>query len=196
MVISTSSGPRASSRRGPKNYSDYAILQEYAVEPKALSTWSDFRYFVNSFGNGQGRLISKYPDAWPRLVWESCAETSPINRRRVEEGLVALRNRLLKTKRDYDETMGWLENAAQAHKSEPFHAIIASSSSECSETIVAGELSDDSPLWKVARDGQVPRQAQAMAVLTESLLFHSSEVFYRPALRQHQQTWSAAGGFP
>lgn len=166
------------------------MLYEYAVEPQVLSSWSDFRYFVGRFGNGQGRLISKYPDAWPRLVWESCAETSPINRRRIEEGLVALRNRLLKTKRDYDETMGWLENAEQAHKSEPFHAIIASSSSECSETIVAGELSDDSPLWKVARDGQVPRQAQAMAVLTESLLFHSSEVYF---IDQHYGTTSKHG---
>lgn len=154
------------------------MLYEYAVEPQVLSTWADFRYFADRFGNGHGRLISKYPESWPRLVWEACVESSPLNRRRIEEGLKILRNRLLKTKRDYDERIGWLENTEQAHKSEPFHAIIASSPSECAETIVAGDLSDDSPLWKVARDGHVPRQAQAMANLAESLLFHSTEVLF------------------
>jgi len=166
------------------------MLYEYAVEPQVLSTWADFRYFADRFGNGHGRLISKYPESWPRLVWEACVESSPLNRRRIEEGLKVLRNRLMKTKRAYDERTGWLENAEHAHKSEPFHAIIASSSSECAETIVAGELSDDSPLWKVARDGHVPRQAQAMSVLADSLLFHSTEVLF---VDQHFGTTSKHG---
>jgi hypothetical protein len=166
------------------------MLYEYAVEPQVLSSWADFRYFADRFGIDHGRLISKYPESWPKLVWEACTESSPINRRRIEEGLNILRNRLLKTKRDYDEKLGWRENAEQAHKSEPFHAIIASSSSDCAETIVAGDLSDDFPLWKVARDGHVPRQAPAMAVLAESLLFHSTEVYF---IDQHFGTTSKHG---
>ena len=154
------------------------MLCEYAVEPQALSTWADFRYFADRFGSEHGRLISKYPESWPKLVWEACAENSPINRRRIEEGLIALRNRLLKTKRDYNGELGWLENAVLAQASEPFHAIIAVSSCECQKAIVASDLSDDTPLWKVERDGQVLRQAQDLAALAESLLLHSTEVIF------------------
>lgn len=154
------------------------MLYEYAVEPQVLSTWADFRFFADRFGVSHGRLISKYPESWPRLVWEACAESSPINRRRIEQGLIALTKRLLKTKRDYNATLGWLENAEQAHLSEPFHAIITSSESRCDRAIPGSEVTDDTPLWKVDQDGQVNRQAQAMAELVESLLFHSTEVCF------------------
>lgn len=154
------------------------MLYEYAVEPKVLSTWADFRYFADRFGNEHGRLIAKYPESWMRLVWDACVESSPINRRRIEEGLVALRNRLLKTKREYDEGETWLENAQRVHTSEPFHAIIASSSCGCDRALIAGDLNDDSPLWKVDRDGQVLRKAQPLAALAGPLLFHSTEVSF------------------
>lgn len=154
------------------------MLYEYAVEPQVLSTWAEFRYFAERFGNEHGRLISKYPESWPKRVWESCTESSPINRHRIQEGLIALRNRLLKTKRDYNEELGWLENAELAQASEPFHAIIVASSCKIQKAIVANDLCDDSPLWRVERDGQVPRQAQDLAALAESLLFHSTEVSF------------------
>ena len=51
------------------------MLREYAVEPDLVPTWLDRktgRYFLNNFGLGTPRIISRYPRKhWKRLVWEA-----------------------------------------------------------------------------------------------------------------------------
>lgn len=161
------------------------MLFEFAIEPEALATWANFRYFVDRIGNGHGRLISKYPEAWPRLVWAACTETSTINRKKIEAGLNDLRNRLLKTRRRYDDGASWFQNALRADQLEPFHAIITTSTSESDRSIHADDLNDDSPLWRVERDGRIKRTATAMASLAEPLLMHSTEISF---IDQHFST--------
>ncbi len=47
------------------------MVYEYALEPELVATWGnrqDFRYFVEKFGLGQPRIVSRYPKPWKRLV--------------------------------------------------------------------------------------------------------------------------------
>jgi hypothetical protein len=44
------------------------------LKPSLLNNWKDFRYFTEKFGIAQGRLISRYPKRWKRMVYESLCE--------------------------------------------------------------------------------------------------------------------------
>jgi hypothetical protein len=50
------------------------MFYEYALKPSLLNNWKDFRYFTEKFGIAQGRLISRYPKRWKRMVYESLCE--------------------------------------------------------------------------------------------------------------------------
>ena len=154
------------------------MLYEYALEPSVLSTWQSFRYFLDKFGIGEGRLISKYPKHWKAMVWESCANESPIAKKRIEEKLDQLDRKLLKTKRDYRDGTDWLNNVLEAHNTEPFHAVICNSSHESDVVLAAEELDDNLPLWKVEPDGKRPRQASDLVDVVKSLLHHSTEIMF------------------
>jgi hypothetical protein len=154
------------------------MLYEYALEPSVLSTWQSFRYFLDKFGIGEGRLISKYPKHWKTMVWESCANESPLAKKRIEEKLDQMDRKLLKTKRSYRDDTDWVSNALDAHEIEPFHAVICRSIHELESVLVADDLDDTLPLWKVQRDGMIPRQAIELGAVVRSLLYHSTEIVF------------------
>jgi len=49
------------------------MLYEFAVEPTCLDNWQTFRYLIEQFGVSHGRLISRFPKDWIRLVIEHCS---------------------------------------------------------------------------------------------------------------------------
>lgn len=152
------------------------MLYEYAVEPEVLGTWSEFRYFLEQFGIGQGRLIANYPKGWGQMVWEACLESDPVKRKRIELRLGELRRKTAATRRAYTDGEPWLTNALAAHQQEPFHAIVVKSECAHPHALRAEELDATTPLWKVETDGCIQRTALTMAALAGPLLRHSSEI--------------------
>ena len=73
------------------------MLYEYARRADLLSNWKDFRYFTEKFGVSRGRLLSRFPKRWKRLVYESLANCGEIERKRIEEGLHRLDDRLVRS---------------------------------------------------------------------------------------------------
>ena len=45
------------------------MIYEFALEPKLLNNWKDYRYFVEKFGVQHGRLISSYPLQSTHRFW-------------------------------------------------------------------------------------------------------------------------------
>ena len=154
------------------------MLYEYALEPVVLSSWQSFRYYLEKFGIGEGRLISNYPKHWRALVLASCANESPIAKKRIEEKLGQMDRKLLKTKRAYRDDTDWLNNAIEAHAIDPFHAVIYHSGHELEFVLDAEELDDNTPLWRVERDGMRRRQASELVEVVKSLLHHSTEIIF------------------
>src|SRR6266481_4047429 len=101
------------------------MIYEYALEPALLSNWQNFRYFAEKFGVSKGRLISRYPRTWQRLVLESLASCGVIERKRIEEGLIILKRHMLSRHHEWTEQLDWLSNAETEHAKRPFHAVIA-----------------------------------------------------------------------
>ena len=155
------------------------MLHEYAVEPDVLSNWSSFRYFVDQFGVQYGRMISRFPKKWKRMVYEACSRCGEIERKRIEEGLGNINSKLQRTNRPYDASLGWLSNAETKHLVDPFHAIIAvSNPRERPEVLIAENVNETTPLWDVRREDQIQRNALQMALCAKPLLQICSEVLF------------------
>ena len=152
------------------------MLKEFALEPEAVSRWESLRYFADRFGTAQGRLISQYPQTWLRDVWDQCAEETPLRRQRFQATLDMLRSRLIKTGRPYSASRSWLQNAMDAHRAEPFSAIIAATGNHQPEVLCADEITDQTALWKVEPSGKCSRSARELAALVAPLLRLSTKI--------------------
>jgi hypothetical protein len=152
------------------------MIHEYGLEPSMVATWGnrhDFRYFVEKFGLGQPRIVSRYPRDWKRLVWEAFRSQDDFERKRMEELLARLAERQVK-RRGYlwEPQRTWLQNAHAEHGRAPFHAILASvNPNEHPATIVADELEEaTTPLWAAPRGRAVARSAREMAAAIAAML--------------------------
>ncbi|MBX2990106.1 MAG: hypothetical protein KF749_02950 [Bacteroidetes bacterium] len=156
------------------------MVFEYAIEPASISNWQDFRYVVDHCGVHNGRIIAEYPEKWKRVVYRACKKAcKEIELKRIEERLHTIGDRLCKTDRHYSETLDWLANAEQAHKAEPFHAIVSYQNPRSHPNIlIAKDLSEETPLWNTPRQRNVQRKAEPMAAAIGRLLQMSTEILF------------------
>lgn len=157
------------------------MLYEFALDPEVISDWKSFRYFVDSFGVSEGRLISQFPKHWKRMVYEAVRKNHPteIERAKIEERLRRIDDRLLRQSRTYDGEKLWIENAIEKQHTEPFHAIITNQKQYNIEKVLdADEIDKDDKLWNVPTQKSVPRVAKHMAQAISSLLKIAQEVIF------------------
>jgi hypothetical protein len=165
------------------------VIHEYALEPELVATWTDrlqARYFTESFGLGQPRLVSRYPKRWRQLVWDAFHRSAPhstdMQRKRMEELIAHLDAKTVR--RDgalFDSHQPWLENAEREHDRKPFQAILARTNPRGRGEVLVGEDLEEgrsSARWAVARGATVPRQARDMAGAVRSMLCCCREVIF------------------
>ncbi len=161
------------------------MIYEYALEPKLVATWTDrkdCRYFKESFELGQGRIVSRYPKRWKRLVWDAYNGTDDFARTRLAELLSRLSERMVLRSSIHwqaDPTT-WLENAEREHARRPFHAILAQSNPRNNANVLTeAQMDADSELrWGVPRGRSIARSAPAMADAVAPMLRCSSVVIF------------------
>jgi len=141
------------------------MIYEFALEPALLNNWRDFRYFTESFGFPLGRLISRYPKRWKRLVYDSLDACGDVEKKRVEEGLRRIDDRIIKRPNlIWNNEHNWLTNAEAEHARRPFRAIVASANpNACAFVLVGEDVRETNPLWRVNRTSVVERQPTPMA---------------------------------
>jgi len=152
------------------------MVYEYALEPDLVATWCnrlDFRYFVTKFGLGEGRMVSRYPKPWKRLVWEAFKSGDDMDRKRIEEIIIRIAERMI-IRRDYhwDQEKPWLINAENEHQRCPFHAVLARTNpNKHHYVLIADDLGEESStLWVVQRGLTVQRKAVDMAAAVYPML--------------------------
>lgn len=155
------------------------MLYEYALDPGVLYNFDKVRYFLEKFGVHRGRLISRFPRKWKRMVWEACVTCGDIERKRIEESLINADVKFISSNRDYNGNSTWLNNAEDQHALRPFHAIISKSNPRASAVVlIADDLTETTPLWNVPRERVVPRKAFDLASHIEPLLRMATEVIF------------------
>lgn len=147
------------------------MVYEYALEPSLLGSWQRFRYLTERFGVSHGRLISRYPKRWKALVYEALGACSDLDKKRIEERLVRLDDRMVTRAHEWDTTRDWLSNAELEHARRSFHAILAITNPRGSGAVLlADDLDEGTPRWNVSRGIAVSREASALADAIAPLL--------------------------
>jgi hypothetical protein len=156
------------------------MIREFAVDPRAVANWHDFRYVVDQCGVEHGRLIAEFPDKWKREVYRACKGVcNDIQLARIVQKLSQIKSKLSQSRRAFDSNVAWLPNAENAHLVRPFHAILARENPRAiPEVLIVENLGDDTPLWKIPRQVTIPRSAPDMAQVVAPILGHSSEVMF------------------
>jgi hypothetical protein len=153
------------------------MIHEFAVDPEALASWQNFRYLVEKFGVAHGRLISRFPSKWEKLVLRACESCSTMEKKRIVESLNQIGLKLFSAGRNYDKDQEWLPNAVASHLELPFRAIITTPANGGAGGLHDGDaLSEDDETWAVPRGAVVPRTTADLAAAAEKLLRCSGEI--------------------
>ena len=160
------------------------MVHEYALEPELVALRGDrnnFRYFVTKFGLGGGRLVSRYPKRWKKLVWKVFRGTDDLERKRMEELLIRVSEKMIiRSNHFWDQEKAWVDNAEAEHQRYPFHAILTRENPKEREYVLVGhELGDEqNPLWNVQDGMPVRRIARNMADVVSAMLSNCSAAIF------------------
>lgn len=172
------------------------MIHEYALEPGLVATWVDkptAALIRQSFGVGRGRLVSRFPKAWAKQVYEELRGATPIERKLVEEILVLLTEKTVtRNQGHFDPERGdWLENALDEHEVRPFHAILARTNAALrSGVLTQDDLYGGHELWSVDHGRCVPRKAVCLSQAVAPFLRISSEIiFVDPHFQPHHERY-------
>lgn len=155
------------------------MIHEFALEPTLLNSWERFRYLTEKFGVSQGRLISRYPKRWKAMVYDALGACSEMEKKRIEERLVWLDDRMMTRSHEWQAGRDWLSNAEDEHAKRPFHAIVAGANPRAKpEVLIADQLDQNTPAWTVRREIVVARQAADLANALSPLLCLAREIVF------------------
>ena len=165
------------------------MVHEFALDPELVASWGDRlhgRIFIDKFGFGTGRVVSRYPKSWQRRVWEafenaSAAPASEIERTRVEVLLKSLTEPMVHRRACvWDNTCSWLENAEREHERRPFHAILSSDNPRDHLNIVReDDILDGTPeAWDTPSSIDVERNATSMADAVRPMLGSATQILF------------------
>jgi hypothetical protein len=169
------------------------MVYEFAVEPTLLNTWDQFRYLVEKFDVSQGRLISRFPKKWKKMVYESLNNCKEIERARIEEGLRRIDHRLLNTIRSYNcEGPTWLENAEASYAQKPFRAILAGENPRHHAGVIDGRILDEATaLWAIPDPPRIPRLAASIAAAVGPFIKMGDVlILIDPNVRPHERRYA------
>ena len=178
------------------------MIYEFAVDPVAMNNWQNFRYLNDNFGVEHGRLISRFPGKWTRMVYDACNDNyacgkiSTMQLQSIVERLKNINHKLVRLNRLYDSKKEWFENAEEQHSISRFRAIISTHNPNGQSYILnASEIDATNPLWNVPRERVIQRKSEKLAACAKMLLCASKEILFvdphfNPKLRRFTDTFS------
>lgn len=175
------------------------MIHEYALEPEVVASWHDrgkFRFFIDQFGYGAGRVVGMYPSKtnWRKHVWAALdAEFSPTDKDRTR--MVEIVKKLIASKvqrvgSEWNGALDWLTNAESEHLRKPFHAILARENPRNNETVMleADILERGAAGWDAPHSTVVQRSAESMAECVAPMLRCATRIlFVDPYFRANKQ---------
>jgi hypothetical protein len=172
------------------------MIHEFAVEPDSIDSWDNFRAIMGNMGIEYGRLISRFPRRWERMVYDSCSACQDVKLLTIVEKL-NMKSKLVSMGREYDSTKTWLENAEGQHRKEPFRAIITKENPGNKKQLLVAETiyNGMGHPWDVPRERTIERTPEAIGNCASLLLGISKEVllvdpYFNPERGQFRNTFA------
>lgn len=149
------------------------MIKEFAVEPEAIvSSFKDFIYVVEKFGICEGRVISRFPKTWKRLVYEAAQarHQGKVEGKKIEERLRRLPDEILIAMSRPAGTGDWIDVALAEHQRQPFDYLITNAPQEVAEAVPVESLDGEHPCLRITRELSISREPEAMASACAFLL--------------------------
>jgi len=155
------------------------MIYEYAIEPELLSSWNNFQRIISLFGLAKGRLISRFPKRWEKMVYDSYASGN-TERSRIEIALKRVqRELLLPRKHNWSENDFWIDNAKLEHARSPFKAILATKADPAFSFVIDATDLDHTALPELLKAGPskiVLRTANEIGLAVRPLFLMSKRI--------------------
>jgi hypothetical protein len=153
------------------------MIKEYALDPALLNSWERVRYYCEHFGWEKGRLISRFPKSWKKLVWECTQGTQPLERKRIEVYMARMDTRLLEQSRAYNGEQPWHQNVALGHHQKQFDGIITDMAIACGNSKISNEeFEEEHPLLQKEKHIEVVRTPESLVKILDPVLSHAKQV--------------------
>lgn len=158
------------------------MIKEFALEPDVLaSSFRDFTYFTEKFGVSQGRVISRFPRDWKRLVYAAAQARLKGTK---ELALIEVRLRDLADdvlvafgRPGGDSSKQWLERAIVEHARHAFSAIIATSNTAAhGDVLISNELDEAEPRFSAKGQAHINRTAAEIIGWVQPLVINAKKV--------------------
>jgi len=158
------------------------MIFEFAVSPSLCTDYRDLQLFLQSFGNGEGRLLSDIPrKRWMRLARQQikASDNGQVMKKRLVVAVEKLSRKALH-RRNYAPAVGeksWLDHAVAAHVDRPFKAILTDCYNGNEECIISCDKDFiDDKRWTVPLDSEVERNEAEMIQAIRPMLDCAREV--------------------
>jgi len=148
----------------------------FAVEPKAIDSWTNFRYLIEKFSFPKGVLIARYPKTWMRLVIEACDENGvgEVERLKIVERLrEAKSNRMFNAALPFDGGE-WLDNALSPKNVNFFDALVIKGDHELPHVYSNDDIYEE--VFEDRREQEVLRDAKSLALVARYLFVDNQEI--------------------
>lgn len=151
------------------------MIDEFAIEPAVLDSWSRYEYFMADCGVEKGRLVADFPLIhWKKRVWQAVSN-NPARTPKDEQKVLHHLQHTAETKLVYlarayrfgAPEQPWLEQAVREHGVKPFKAIITATKVDGAPHILPVDDFDKDlqSLWSVSCSRAIPRTPEAIAEL-------------------------------
>lgn len=91
------------------------MIKKFAVDPRAVCRWEDFRYVMEKLGFAQGRVLARYPKKWPRALLDELKKREDLTEIEYTRFVEKLRryqeDRMISLGEPYEPSRPWSQNA-------------------------------------------------------------------------------------
>jgi hypothetical protein len=163
------------------------LIRRYAIEPKALVRWEDFRYVMEKLSFADGRVLVTIPRKWQRQLLDSLGDIGDIERARFVEKLQRYKQtRMIASGAQYNSTLRWVDNAAEMKVASAVDAILISVGTQAEDPSLPyptpAEIDED--FFSGAREVRCAGTAANLVAAADVLLESSAEaIFVDPYFR-------------
>jgi hypothetical protein len=171
------------------------MIADCAVDPEVFAIWQHFSSLYEDFGVPRGRIISRFPKSWPRIVLqrvdelEATGANSTKQAAKIRERFASERfKRKLKSPggRTFDPSKSWLECALAA---DPAFDLIVAAGMAAGPNMVGAEflLKDESPFHRVSQSDVRRKKEDLVAAAALLLGATESVVIVDPNFRADEE---------
>jgi len=168
------------------------MIKKFAVEPRAVCRWEDFRYVMEKLGFAQGRVLACYPKKWPRALFDELnkrEDLTEIERTRFVEKLRRYKeDRMISVGEPYDPNRPWVQNTVSLPVGKVDSIILAQHEQKFTASHSIQAITDlDEEFFSASREirctSTVEHLCQAAYILlTETSVAYFIDPYFRIAL--------------